>query len=102
MKKRMIVGGGIAALIVAAGFGGMAIAGDGDEREAGPRIVAEPMTATKAGPVTRAGGAHDPDVLPLPGRRSARGRGHRRRPQVPEQRGQRDRRRRRNRARASW
>ena len=26
------------------------------EREAGPRIVAEPMTATKAGPVTRGGG----------------------------------------------
>jgi hypothetical protein len=57
MKKGMFVGGGVAALIVAVGFGGMAIAGDGDEREAGPRILAEPMTATKAGPVMRAGGA---------------------------------------------
>ncbi len=47
----------MAAMVAAAGFGGIAIAGgDADEREAGPRIVAEPMTATKAGPVTRAGG----------------------------------------------
>jgi hypothetical protein len=57
MKKGVIVSGGVAALVVAAGFAGMAIAGDGDQREAGPRIVAEPMTATKAGPITRAGGA---------------------------------------------
>ncbi len=57
MSRRIIVGSGIAALIAAAGFGGMAIAGDGDEREAGPRILAEPMTATKAGPVTRSGEA---------------------------------------------
>jgi hypothetical protein len=57
MSKRIIVGSGIAALFAATGFGGMAIAGDGDEREAGPRILAEPMTATKAGPVTRAGKA---------------------------------------------
>ena len=57
MKKTDLVGSGMAALIAAAGFGGMAIAGDGDEREAGPRILAEPMTAKKAGPVMRAGGA---------------------------------------------
>ena len=55
MKKGMFIGGGVAALVVAAGFGGMAIAGDGDQREAGPRIIAEPMVATKKGPVTRAG-----------------------------------------------
>ena len=55
MKKGMFIGGGVAALIAAAGFGGMAIAGDGDQREAGPRIVAEPMVATQKGPVTRAG-----------------------------------------------
>ena len=57
LKKRVTVAGGLAALVAAAGFGGMAIAGDGDEREAGRTIVAEPLTATKAGPVTRAGGA---------------------------------------------
>jgi hypothetical protein len=56
MGKRAIIGGGIAAVVAAAGFGGMAIAGDNGEREAGPRVVAEPMAATKAGPVTRAGG----------------------------------------------
>jgi hypothetical protein len=55
MKKGMFAGGGVAALVVAAGFGGMAIAGGGGEREAGPRIVAEPMVATEKGPVTRAG-----------------------------------------------
>ena len=56
MMKLMIIGGGMAALAAAAGFGGMAIVGDGDEREAGRTIIAEPMTATKAGPVARAGG----------------------------------------------
>jgi len=55
MGKRLAVGGGIAALVAAAGLGGMAIAGDGDSRQAGPREVAAPMTATKEGPVTRAG-----------------------------------------------
>jgi hypothetical protein len=57
MKKGAFIGGGVAALIVAAGFGGMAVAGDGDQREAGPRILAKPMTATKEGPITRSGGA---------------------------------------------
>ena len=57
MSKRLIIGGGIAALVGAATFGGMAIAGGGDEREAGPRVVAEPMVATEQGRVTRAGGA---------------------------------------------
>ena len=57
MRKRLIVGGGISVLIAAGGLGGVAIGGNGDARDAGPREVAEPMTAAKAGPVTRAGGA---------------------------------------------
>lgn len=57
MRRRVAAGAGVAALAVAAAFGGMAIAGDTDEREAGPRVVAEPMTASKEGPITRAGGA---------------------------------------------
>lgn len=57
MRKRLIVGGGIAALVTAATLGGMAIAGGIDERQEGPRLVAEPMVATEKGPVTRAGGA---------------------------------------------
>jgi hypothetical protein len=57
MKKRLIAGGGVAALAAAAGFGAVAIAGDDGEREAGPRVLAEPMVATERGPVTRAGGA---------------------------------------------
>ena len=57
MKKRVLVGAGIATLIVGGVTGGLAIAGGGTEREAGPRVVAEPLTATKKGPATRAGGA---------------------------------------------
>lgn len=57
MKKGMLVGGGLVALVAAAGFGGMAIAGGDGEREAGPRVVAEPMVAARKGPATRAGGA---------------------------------------------
>jgi hypothetical protein len=57
MKKRMTVGAGMAAVIAAAGFGGMAIAGVGDERMEGPREIAEPMVATEKGSAMRAGGA---------------------------------------------
>ncbi len=57
MKKRMMVGAAMATLIAGAAIGGMAVAGGGTEREAGPRVVAEPLTATKKGPATRAGGA---------------------------------------------
>ena len=55
MKRRLAAAGGIAVLAVAAGFGGLAIAGEDGEREAGPRVVAEPLTATEPGPATRAG-----------------------------------------------
>lgn len=57
MKKRLIAGGGLAAVAAAAGFGAVAIAGDDAERDAGPRVVAEPLVASEQGPVTRAGGA---------------------------------------------
>jgi hypothetical protein len=57
MKKQMIVGAAIMALTAGAAMGGIAIAGGGTEREAGPRVVAEPLTATEKGPATRAGGA---------------------------------------------
>lgn len=57
MKKWMLVGAGIATLIAGAAMGGMAIAGGGTEREAGPRVVAEALTATEKGPATRARGA---------------------------------------------
>jgi hypothetical protein len=56
MRRRIAAGVGIAVLAVAAGFGGMAVAGDNGEREAGPRVVAEPLTASESGPALRAGG----------------------------------------------
>lgn len=55
--KRLMAGGALAALAAAAGFGAVAIAGDDAERDAGPRIVAEPLIASEQGPVTRAGDA---------------------------------------------
>src|SRR5688500_14463746 len=57
MRRRLAIGGVLATLAGAAGVGAVAIAGSGEEREAGARIVAEPMVATEQGPVTRAGGA---------------------------------------------
>jgi hypothetical protein len=57
MKRRIVVGGMIAALIGAAGYGGMAIAGSGSDREAARTVVAEPITATRKGPVVRKAGA---------------------------------------------
>src|SRR5688500_783778 len=58
MSKRSAMGGVLATLAAAvASFGAVAIAGGGEGREAGPRIVAEPMLATEQGPVTRAGDA---------------------------------------------
>ena len=55
MKRRLIVGAGIATFAAGATLGGMAIAGGDASREAGRTIVAEPMVAAKAGAVTRAG-----------------------------------------------
>jgi hypothetical protein len=72
MKRRTLAGGGLAALAAAAGFGGLAIAGDDGSRELAERKVAETRTATQAGPVTRAGAGkkiqtfYDPDEL-VPG-----------------------------------
>ena len=57
MMKRLTLGCGVAVLVAGATLGGMAVAGDGNDREAGATAVAGPFEATKAGPTTRAGGA---------------------------------------------
>ena len=54
MRKRVVVGAGVIAA-AAATWAGIAIAGDDNARDLDGRSVAEPMTATKEGPVTRAG-----------------------------------------------
>jgi hypothetical protein len=66
MRRRMAVGAGAVALAAVAGFGGMAIAGGDGDREAGPRVVAEVMTATEAGPARRAGGGPKIQTFYLP------------------------------------